>query len=239
MAEQYDVTEGQCPEDCTIIIAEQYDATEGQCPEDCPDVEVATYCINELQQVQNISRVNVKKCCPEDCPCDGEYNSEGCTLCGKCDGHPGFDLPKTFCVADTQPAQNVARVNVNKTGIDTFSDVTHEELLNIITNNELIPNSSYRITNYTTTTAQDDTISAGHDFDVIVTALSTNKLSEDAKCVRKSDDTYFTNANLEAWEIKYCIDNDTSRFAWANTTNGKGVIYYMKDEWNNECPLRF
>ena len=22
---------------------------------------------------------------------------------------------------------------------------------------------------------------------------------------------------LEAWEIKYCIDNDTSRFAWADT----------------------
>ena len=95
-------------------MADQYDVTEGQCPEDCPDVEVVTYCINELQQVQNISRVNVKKCCPEDCPCDGEYNSEGCTLCGKCDGHPGFDLPKTFCVADTQPAQNVMRVNVNK-----------------------------------------------------------------------------------------------------------------------------
>ena len=99
-------------------MADQYDVTEGQCPEDCPDVEVATYCINELHQVQNISRVNVKKCCPEDCPCDGEYNSEGCTLCGKCDGHPGFDLPKTFCVADTQPAQNVARVNVNKTGFE-------------------------------------------------------------------------------------------------------------------------
>ena len=101
-------------------MAEQYDVTEGQCPEDCPDVEVATYCINELQQVQNISRVNVKKCCPEDCPCGGEYNSEGCTLCGKCDGHPGFDLPKTFCVADTQPAQNVARVNVNKAGDDLW-----------------------------------------------------------------------------------------------------------------------
>ena len=104
-------------------MAEQYDVTEGQCPEDCPDVEVATYCINELQQVQNISRVNVKKCCPEDCPCDGECNSEGCTLCGKCDGHPGFDLPKTFCVADTQPAQNVARVNVNKTGGDSLWEV--------------------------------------------------------------------------------------------------------------------
>ena len=121
----------------------------------------------------------------------------------------------------------------------TYSNVTHEELLALISNNELVPNSSYRITNYTTTTVQADTISAGHDFDIIVTALSTNELSEIASCVRKAGDTYFANAKLEAWEIKYCINNDTSRFAWADAVNGKGVIYYMKDEWNNECPYDF
>lgn len=117
--------------------------------------------------------------------------------------------------------------------------VTREELLTLINNNELIPNSSYRITNYTTTTVQTNTISAGHDFDIIVTALSSNELSEDAKCVRKAGDTYFTNAKLEAWEIKYRIVNDTNRFGWADTVNGKGVIYYMKDEWGNECPYDF
>lgn len=26
---------------------------------------------------------------------------------------------------------------------------------------------------------------------------------------------YFENANLESWEIKYCLDNDTNRFTWA------------------------
>ncbi|OQA47234.1 MAG: hypothetical protein BWY47_01473 [Bacteroidetes bacterium ADurb.Bin302] len=119
------------------------------------------------------------------------------------------------------------------------NSILYADLLALIANNELIPNSSYRITDYTTTTAQADTTSAGHDFDVIVTALSTNELSEDAKCVRKVGDTYFENAKLEAWEIKYCIHNDTSRFAWADTVNGKGVIYYMKDEWNNECPYDF
>jgi hypothetical protein len=128
-------------------------------------------------------------------------------------------------------------------------------------------------------------------------------------------------ANLPAWELKYCLDNDTGRFAWADNTQyiinlesalsqgrplsrqpacdrfeefgedfdayhyawgtfedaddgdssnfiysktenitngdtvwsaideefkiatirtgGKGVIYYMKDEWNNECPYDF
>lgn len=50
---------------------------------------------------------------------------------------------------------------------------------------------------------------------------------------------YFSNSDLASWEIKYCIDNDTTRFGWADTTNGKGVIYYMKDEFNNECPYDF
>jgi hypothetical protein len=53
------------------------------------------------------------------------------------------------------------------------------------------------------------------------------------------ENTYFLNSNLDAWELKYCIDNDTNRFAWADSENGKGVIYYMKDEWNNECPYDF
>src|SRR5574344_2583857 len=103
------------------------------------------------------------------------------------------------------------------------TNILYADLLVLINNNELIPGTSYRITNYTTTTVQADTTSAGHDFDVIVTALSTNKLSENAKCVRKSGDTYFENAKLEAWELKYCIDNDTNRFAWADNDNGKGV----------------
>ena len=44
---------------------------------------------------------------------------------------------------------------------------------------------------------------------------------------------------MSAWELKYCLDNDTTRFAWADTENGKGVIYYMRDEYNNECPYDF
>ena len=44
--------------------------------------------------------------------------------------------------------------------------------------------------------------------------------------------------NLNAWELKYCLDNDKELFAWADT-NGKGVIYYMKDEFGNEAPYDF
>ena len=118
-------------------------------------------------------------------------------------------------------------------------DILYSELVQMRDSSILVPGQKYKIVDYTTTTVQYNTQSAGHTFDVIVTALSTNKLSEIASCVRKAGDTYFTNAKLEAWEIKYCIDNNTSRFAWANTTNGKGVIYYMKDEWGNECPYDF
>ena len=51
--------------------------------------------------------------------------------------------------------------------------------------------------------------------------------------------SHFINNNLTSWEIKYCIDNDTNRFSWADNEKGRGVIYYMKDEFNNECPYDF
>ena len=44
---------------------------------------------------------------------------------------------------------------------------------------------------------------------------------------------------LESWEIKYCLDNDKTRFKFADTENGKGIIYYMKDEFGNEAPYDF
>ena len=147
--------------------------------------------------------------------------------------------PNFLHITETEKTNFVTASDFVKDFISNATSITRENLLALIDSNKLIPSSDYRITNYTTTTAQADTASAGHDFDIIVTALSTNKLSENAKCVRKSDDTYFENAKLEAWEIKYCINNDTSRFAWADTVNGKGVIYYMKDEWGNECPYDF
>ena len=50
---------------------------------------------------------------------------------------------------------------------------------------------------------------------------------------------YFFNCNLSAWKLKYCLDNDTTRFGWADSTNGKGVIYEMEDEWGNRCGYDF
>ena len=190
-----------------------------------------------------------------------------------------------------------------------MTEITWGELKALRDNSQLTPGMQYRITDYITTTVQTNTQSAGHQFDVIVLALSTNKLAEeswaiqhdniynvafnDGKSIRcyfypvngdmssinivdchtllgiaevvegeceiddinktiilKNYDTgcleepdleynYFKDCNLEAWKLNYCLDNDTTRFSWADSTNGKGVIYWMKDEWNNECPYDF
>lgn len=120
-----------------------------------------------------------------------------------------------------------------------ITEVIYEELVELINNSKLIPGKQYRIIDYTTTTTQSNTQSAGHQFDIIVTADDVNVLNENARAIQHEGDTYFANSDLSAWKLKYCIDNDTSRFAWVDTTNGKGVIYYMKDEWNNECPYDF
>ena len=103
----------------------------------------------------------------------------------------------------------------------------------------LVPGTWYRITDYACTTTQANTQSAGHAFDIIVHADDASHLNENAYAAHHNGDNYFTNCKLEAWQLKYCLDNDTNRFAWADDTNGKGVVYWMKDEWDNECPYDF
>ena len=123
--------------------------------------------------------------------------------------------------------------------ISKINLITYDEIKNLREQSKLKPGQFYRIIDYVTTTTQTNTQSAGHPFDIIVLATDVNTLNENAKTIKHEGDTYFANSNLDAWEIKYDLDNDTSKYAWADETNGKGVIFYMKDEWNNECPYDF
>ena len=202
--------------------------------------------------------------------------------------------------------------------------VSYSDLVSKRNNGELVPGMWYRITDYRTTTTQENTSSAGHPFEILVQALTENTLSEDAKayvkklellpidslelyyngkyigteentykmgsgyfsynwgpggnidlsvannyvvddsglcivdkkevfkfyfrpeqeyiyfhnCDYATSNTYFNNSNLSAWELKYCLDNDTDRFAWADP-DGYGVIYYLKDEFGNEANFDF
>ena len=123
--------------------------------------------------------------------------------------------------------------------ISKINLITYDEIKTLREQSKLKPGQFYRIIDYVTTTTQTNTQSAGHPFDIIVLATDVNTLNENAKAIKHEGDTYFANSDLDAWEIKYDLDNDTSKYAWADETNGKGVIFYMKDEWNNECPYDF
>ncbi len=123
-------------------------------------------------------------------------------------------------------------------------EISYNDLKNLKSKSKLIPGCQYRITDYNCTTSQKNTQSANHQFDIIVTADSTNKLNEEARAINhdfanpESKD-HFKDCNLAAWKLWYSLDNDINRFAWADNTNGKGVIYRMIDEWNNDCPYDF
>lgn len=173
---------------------------------------------------------------------------------------------------------------------------TWAELKALRDGGDLVAGTLYRITDYNCTTTQENTRSAGHQFDVIVLALSENKLAEEGwammnesnvydvtfsdgvtkKCyiyktgegaynIVNCDDllgqsvdgmtdadwtineenktiiisegaelssidstienlpyNYFQNSNLSAWKVWYCLDNDKSRFAWADDSVDEG-----------------
>ena len=159
---------------------------------------------------------------------------------------PDMVSPAVYPLQDFYIPDNISRksyVDNKIANVKTLPliETTYLELKSLRDNGELVPGMQYRIIDYVTTTTSYRTQSAGHQFDIIVTADDKNTLNEIARACLHEGDTYFTenSANLEAWKMWYCLDNDTNRFAWADEENGKGVIYRMIDEWNNDCPYDF
>lgn len=117
-----------------------------------------------------------------------------------------------------------------------YIETTYDNLVSLRNNSQLIPGKQYRIIDYVTTTNQLDTLSAGHQFDIIVTADNENTLNEKARAIQHDGDTYFANSNLAAWQIWYKLDNDDN-YAWVGetdiveTTDEDGLIYqqYFED----------
>ena len=121
----------------------------------------------------------------------------------------------------------------------TKTDISYSDLLFLRNNGILQAGHFYCITDYVATTVQRNTRASKHRFNVIVQAVTNYELSEVAKVCAIDGDDYFAKNKLNAWEIKYCLDNDTGRFAWADAVNGKGVIYHMCDENGNSAPYDF
>lgn len=127
--------------------------------------------------------------------------------------------------------------------LDSFKKIiinaTWAELMALRDGGNLIPGKEYRLTDYRCTTSQDGTLSAGHPFDIILTADSPDSLNENARAVLHDGDEHFSTCSLNAWKLMYCLDNDRERFSWADTENGRGVIYRLIDEHGNDCPYDF
>lgn len=121
-----------------------------------------------------------------------------------------------------------------------YVPITYSQLVILRDNDSLIPGHQYRIIDYVATVDSPDVIVEEHPFDIIVIADSENALNENARACLRDNDNYYSinNADLSAWELKYCLDNDTEKFNWAKS-DGKGVIYYLKDDYGNECPYDF
>lgn len=147
-------------------------------------------------------------------------------------------------------SDDVETLHVN----DNLKEVTYLELTTMVNEATLVPGTFYRITDYNTVVNEvtGEYKSAGHQFDIIVHALSANTLSENASAISHegetyfSEDTPFTSGDVcKMWELKYSLVYDGTKFDWLTTTPGPsvvqktGVIYYMKDEWGNEAPYDF
>lgn len=138
--------------------------------------------------------------------------------------------------------EEIAEIAAEKTDIpsgEVLTEITYSELKMLRDNAGLKVGQFYRITDYVATTIQEGTQSAGHPFDILVKAVAENELESKVSAILHRGDEYFANNDLSAWELWYSLDNDISRFAWADEVNGKGVIFRMIDEFGNECPYDF
>lgn len=134
---------------------------------------------------------------------------------------------------------------------DDVVETTYSNLKSLRDNNQLRPGCKYRITDYVATVETETSgslnsaRSANHPFDIIVTAIDESNLSEEASAALHSGDTYFANSDLNAWKVWYTIDNDLMYddtkplYTWADTTNGKGVIFRLIDEFGNDLGYDF
>lgn len=114
-------------------------------------------------------------------------------------------------------------------------DVTYANLYKMVTGGTLNPEQTYRITDYATSTSQAETSVDSTFFYLIVRASSKSSLYPEAAAEKKT--TSYTS-DCSKWKVWYDVKNDTNKYAWASSS-GKGVIYRLIDEYNNDLPYDF
>lgn len=111
-------------------------------------------------------------------------------------------------------ANGYYRATIEDLSLDNQLAITYLDLFRLQQSKSLQPGTQYRITDYQTITTQAKTRSAGHQFDIIVTADTSSTLNENARACLHKGDTYFVGDNLAAWELKYRLVNEERDFEW-------------------------
>ena len=142
-------------------------------------------------------------------------------------------------IAGVRSVSDIINLAKGTSSAAPLTKITYAELKALRDGAKLVPGMQYRITDYTCTTITQDTQSAGHLFDIIVTADDERTLNTKARAIHHEGDTYFAKSDLAKWQIWYDLNNDQTRYGWSDETNGKGVIYRMVDEYGNDCPYDF
>ena len=158
---------------------------------------------------------------------------------------------KGYNLTQTGPQVQQILNNSGKSLSATIS-LTYGELKALRDSGKMVPGQYYRIIDYVTVMSENivepisgQTLythmkSAGHPFDIIVMATSESEISQNASAMHHEGDEYFANSELGAWQIRY-------RFADPNKymldallpEDNKGYIYWMRDEFGNECDYDF
>ena len=138
--------------------------------------------------------------------------------------------------------------DITSEGKPLLVSVTYSELMNMIDSKQLVPGQQYKITDYEATINGNYigkfTLANNVQFDIIVTADSEDGLNENARAELHNEYAGFgpgmqRNDKPWKWQLKYTVYNDQSEYAWADPDNGKGVVYWLKDEFNNEAFFDF
>lgn len=123
-----------------------------------------------------------------------------------------------------KPATITVNQILEKTKTSTnILEVTYDELKNLKDNSQLVPEQKYRMIDYETIVQGDDVRSAGHVFDLILTAKSKNQLYDLCQAKQSERDTegYFSHSDLDSWKVYYTMD--TGQYSHV-PRKGNGVV---------------
>lgn len=97
-----------------------------------------------------------------------------------------------------QEEVNELRGKLDNISVDLLININHADLCDLKNAGNLVPGQKYRIEDYVTIINEAGKFSDEHPFDIVVTALSENTLSEEASAIAHEEISFFDKYNLSA-----------------------------------------